>query len=260
MPVVSASPAAGFVDPVTGLKPQGVIDWTPIAPTAAEIGVLVALPDAFVDDASFPVWASVKAEIVKSFVRVFEEAALYGIDAPAGWPVDGLTAPAFADPATGEDALGALDAAMSSLEGRGVEPTGILGGAALRAALRQAQVVVLQPFTEAPAQVWGVPITFSTHWDDSLGLALVGGFEDVLVGLRRDLSWLISDTAVISDAAGKVILNAYQADNSIMRCYMRVALTTAQPLGPDGTQVKTLALATVTPPLPLAASTKKASA
>jgi HK97 family phage major capsid protein len=247
IPLVSSAPVSGFVSPVYGgLKPAGGLEWEAASLTAGEIGVLVAVPDAFISDTGFDVWGSVRGEITASFVSVFEQAALYGTNAPAEWPTGGLTAAAQADPASGADALAAIDAAMSLLEGNGITPDGILGGAALRAALRAQTVVTLQPFTEAPASIYGVPIRFSAHWDDSVGIALVGGWQaGVITGVRQDLTFTISEEGVITDSSGKVLLNALQSDSSIMRCYWRVALQALQPLGPEGTPVKTLALAKV---------------
>lgn len=262
VPVVSSAPVSGFVSPAYGgLKPGSSVEWEALTLTAGEIGVLVAVPDAFIADSSFDIWGSVRDEVVKSFVSVFERAALYGTNAPADWPAGGLTAAAHADVASGTDPLDALDAAMATLEANGIIPDGILGGAALRAGLRAKTVATLQPFDAAPTSIWGVPITYSSHWDDALGVALVGGFGNgVLVGVREDISYTISQEGVITDATGKVVLNALQSDSSILRTYWRVALQAAQPLGPDGTPVKTLALATSTGAGTLSArSTKKAA-
>jgi len=261
VPVVSSAPAAGFVDPVTGLKPTGVIDWSPVTLTASEIGVVVALPDDFVADTNFAPWPSAREEIIRSFVKTFELAALYGrpTDQP-GWPAGGLTAAAAAAPVLDPDALGALDAAMSLLEADGISPSGILGGAALRAALRAQTVAVMQPFSPAPASIYGVPVVFSGHWDDSVGLALVGGFENVLAGIRQDLTWLMTSVGVLTDATGKVVVNAFTQDQTLMRCYWRIALQITQPLGPADTPVKTLALAKVGTPVGEAAEAKSTTA
>jgi hypothetical protein len=245
VPVVSSAPVSGFVSPAFGgLKPGSSVDWTALTLTAGEIGVLVAVPDAFVNDTTYDIWGSVRDEIIKSFVSVFEKAALYGTNAPADWPTGGLTAAAQVDSVTNADPLKALDAAMSKLESNGITPSGILGGAALRAALRAQMVVTLAPFSEAPPQVYGVPIRFSRNWDDTKGLALVGGYADgVIVGVREDLTWTMSEDGVITDTAGKVILNALQSDSSILRCYWRIALQAVKPLGPSGAAVKTLGVA-----------------
>ena len=59
MPVVSSAPASGFVDPAYGgLKPQGLLEWEPAVLTAAELATIIGIPNAFIADTSFPVWAS----------------------------------------------------------------------------------------------------------------------------------------------------------------------------------------------------------
>jgi hypothetical protein len=243
VPVVSSAPASGFVTPAYGgLKPSGTVDWTGETLTAAEIGTVVAIPQAFIDDTTYPVWDSVRSEIAKSFARVFDQAALCGTNAPGAWPSGGLTAAAQADVVTGAGALEAIDAGLSNLEAKGIEPDGILGGSALRAALRAQMVTTLQPFSEAPPQIYGVPVAFSSNWNDAVGLALVGGFEAVLVGVRQDLTYDMSEDAVISDATGKVIANMFQQDSVAMRCFWRIALAEAKPIGSAGTPVKPLAL------------------
>jgi hypothetical protein len=246
VPVIAAAPASGFVDPAYGgLKPAGDIVWAPEMLTAAEIGVVVPIPLAFIDDTTFDVEASAREEIARSFAGVFEKAALYGTAAPADWPTGGLTATAQADAVTGATALEAIDAALSDLEGKGITPDGILGGSALRAALRAEMVTTLQPFADAPPSLYGVPIVFDPYWNDASGLALVGGFSSVLVGVREDLTYSRSEEAVITDATGKVTFNAWQQDSVIVRCYWRIALAEATPIGAAGTAVKPLALAKI---------------
>jgi hypothetical protein len=246
IPLVTASPTSGFVSPqYGGLKPSGEVEWTAATLTAAEIGSVVPVPDAFVADTTFDIWGSVRDEVIKSFVRVFELAALFGTNAPTAWPVGGITAAAQADVATGADELAALDAAIGLLESRGVTVDGILAGPKLRAALRSKLVTSLQPFTTEPLSIWGIPLTYSTYWDDSLGVALVGGWDGVIAGVREDMTFSMSSEGVISDATGKILLNALQSDSSIMRTYWRLALQVVEPLGPQATPVKTLALAKV---------------
>lgn len=258
VPVVSASPTAGFVTPaIGGLKPEGSVDWTAEVLTAAEIATIVAIPTAFIEDTTFPVWESVRDEIAGSFARVFELAALYGTTAPADWPTGGLVAAAQADAVSGATAVAALDAALGNLEGKGVAPDGILGGAALRAALRAQMVDVMRPFDAAPLSVFGVPVRFSPFWNDTLGLALVGGFQNVLVGLRTDIRYDLSEDGVISDATGAILLNAFQQDSVLLRAYWRVALQEALPLGSGGSPVKPLALASVVVPVGAAGAAKK---
>jgi hypothetical protein len=252
MPVVSSAPASGFVDPsYGGVKPQGLIEWSPAVLTASELATILGIPNAFIDDTTFPVWQSCREEIAKSFASTFDGASLYGTAAPSDWPAGGLTAPAQATEVTDPEPLAALDLALTELEQNGTVPDGILGGAALRAALRKAMVAVQQPFDAAPSAVYGVPAVFSTSWDDTVGLALVGGFgEGVVVGIRADVAFDLSEHGVITDATtGAVLLNAFQQDSTLLRAYWRVALTYVKPLGPDGTPIVPLCLAKVGTPV-----------
>lgn len=141
-----------------------------------------------------------------------------------------------------------------------MQPDGILGGAALSAALRSQMVTTMQPFTAAPQALWGIPILTSTYWNDATGVALVGGFQACVVGIRRAITYTVSQEGVITDALGKVVYNALQQDGVIVRAYLRIALQVVQPIGNAGTAVPPLALATSTGPVAAAAATKAAKA
>jgi HK97 family phage major capsid protein len=246
IPVISAAPVSGFVDPLGGLKPDAAVEWAAVLLQAGEIGAVVPVPQSFIDDTTLNVTASVQDELAASFARTFETAALYGGgDAPAAWPAGGLTAPANAPAASGATVLEAVDAALSMLEAEGVQPDGILGGAALAAALRKEMVAALAPFTSAPQSLWGIPILTSTFWDDTVGVALVGGFRDVVVGVRQTITYTVSDQGITIDGAGKVLLNALQQDSIIVRAFMRIALQAVKPIGSSGQPVPPLALAKV---------------
>lgn len=55
VPVVSSAPIAGFVNPAYGgLKPGSAIDWTALPLTAGEVGTVVGIPNAYLDDSNFP--------------------------------------------------------------------------------------------------------------------------------------------------------------------------------------------------------------
>ena len=44
LPVVSSAPASGFVDPTYGgVKPQGLLEWSPAVLTAAELATVIAI-------------------------------------------------------------------------------------------------------------------------------------------------------------------------------------------------------------------------
>jgi HK97 family phage major capsid protein len=112
VPVISAAPVAGFVNPAYGgLKPDGAVEWTSLPLEAGEIGTVVGVPNAYLDDTAYPVWESVRGEIARAFTRIFETGALYGTGAPTAWPTGGLTAQAER-----------LDRGSAPLRGSGIHP------------------------------------------------------------------------------------------------------------------------------------------
>ena len=55
----------------------------------------------------------------------------------------------------------------------------------------------------------------------------------MIIAIREDMDWLISREAVISDAAGNIILNLFQADSVALRVKFRVAMQISEPVTPE---------------------------
>src|SRR4029077_7744074 len=100
-----------------------------------------------------------------------------------------------------------------------------------------------------PSSLWGVPFATTPTWDPAKGDSLSGEWSYVVVGIREDIQVDLSADAVLTDATGKVIVNAFQDDSTIMRAYIRIGMVVGHPLGPDGvTAVHPLALSSSTSP------------
>ena len=75
----------------------------------------------------------------------------------------------------------------------------------------------------------------------------MGDYDYVVVGIREDIRYDLSEDGVLTDGAGAVTVNAFQDDSTLMRAYMRVGIVVGTPLGADGNTVqKPLALAATT--------------
>jgi len=72
------------------------------------------------------------------------------------------------------------------------------------------------------------------HWDSTPGDALVGDWEMLLVGVVEDITFDLSEDAILQDNTGAIIANAFQDDLTAMRCYLRVGVAVGQPIGPTG--------------------------
>ena len=94
VPVVSLAPVVDFVTPTYGgRKPMTTIEWTSEQLQPVELAATLAVPDAFLNDAGFPVWTSVRSELAKAIAKKLDQAILFGTDAPADL---GLEVPLFA--------------------------------------------------------------------------------------------------------------------------------------------------------------------
>jgi HK97 family phage major capsid protein len=107
IPVVSVEPEAKFVA-AGGRKPASSIEWSASHLVAEELATTIAIRDAFIEDAGYPVWANVKARVASALARAFDNAVLFGTGGPASYPVGGIAAVTGAA-ITGVDALDAID-------------------------------------------------------------------------------------------------------------------------------------------------------
>lgn len=77
VPVVSVAPTAVFTG-VGARKPVSTVEWTAERLEPAEIALTLYIPDAYLDDAGFPVWDSVRGEVAKAIALTLDAAVLYG--------------------------------------------------------------------------------------------------------------------------------------------------------------------------------------
>lgn len=241
IPIVSFRPSAKFVNPTYGgRKPATKIEWTAQQVVAEEIACVAAIPNAFVDDAGFPVWAEVRTAFAQAIAEALDAAVLFGDGAPASYPTGGLATVAGAAE-TGADPYEALGASMGVVEASGAIPSGIAAGTAIGAAIRTAMSAgtnfVTDPSTAPSANIWGLPVMQTAWWDDTKGDAVVGDWSYLLVGLRQDITFDQSTDAVLLDATNAIIANAFQDDLTAFRCYMRVGVAVGSPLNAAGEAV-----------------------
>jgi HK97 family phage major capsid protein len=239
IPVVSVAPSVGFVSPAYGgRKPITQVEWSAERLEPVEIAATLAIPDAFIDDAGFPVWQSVRSELAKAVAKVLDQAVLFGTNSPPEFPAGGIAGLAGAAQ-TGATAEEAIDKALAAVEAQGVRPTGIASGLAILAALRGSQMASgLGPVSaEAASILFGLPVETTVHWDATKGDALVGDWTQLLVGIRDDITYELSTDGVLVDPAGVIQVSAFQDDMTLLRVHLRVAAAIAQPVGPGGTPV-----------------------
>jgi HK97 family phage major capsid protein len=225
---------AGWVNPrYGGRKPATKVEWTAQNVQAEECACVLALPNAFLNDAGYPVWEQVRPLVAGAIAEAIDAAVLFGTAAPAAFPAGGIAGLAGAA-ATGADAIEAIDNAAASVEAGGATPNGIAASSLIGTALRQAYRAAQALPDQAPAnQIYGWPVIRTPDWDSSKGDALVGDWNYLLVGVREDITFDMSEEAVIQDGTGAIIANAFQDDLTAMRCYIRLGVAIGQPISPE---------------------------
>jgi capsid protein len=235
LPVVSFLPVAGFTSVrYGGRKPATKIEWSAEAVIPREIACTFAIPRAWVDDAGFDVWGQARPLAADAIARVLDAAVLFGTNAPPEYPPNGVAGAGA--PLAAADALAAIDAGMAAVEASGLLPNGIGSGTAIGSALRAEYRSIGAMPSEAPTpSIYGLPVATTPVWEADEGDAIVADWTKLLIGIREDVTYDTSEEAVLQDAAGVIIANAFQENLVAMRVYMRVGVAIGTPIKADGT-------------------------
>lgn len=248
MPVLSALPTAYFVNeaPAAGSAKQTTeVNWANKYLDAAEIAVIIPIPEAVVDDVDYDIWGEIQPLIVDAIGQTFDDAVLYGNAAPAAWPTDVVAAATSASnvvaSGTGEDLYDDLlgtAGVVSKLEAEGYFVTGAIADMSMRSqfrALRDNNGVPI--FTAAPQDPTryafdGAPCEFPRNGviDKSKALVIAGDFNQLVYSFRQDITWKLLDQAVITDGSNNVLHNLAQEDMVAMRVVCRLAWQVPNPI------------------------------
>lgn len=254
IPVMTGLATAGFVSGDTGKKPTTNLTWDNVFITAEEIAVIVPIPEAVLDDASYDIWAEAKPRIVEAFGKVIDEAAFFGTSKPTSWP-NGIVPSAIAAGnvvnhaanATGSDLYTEIlgeDGVVAKIEESGIGANGLVGALSLRAKLRGAFDLNGQPiFRSAYSNgvvgkmmydIEGMPVIFPDNgsWDPAEALLLAGNFDYARYAIRQDITFKIFDQGVITDNEGKVALSLMENDCVALRAVMRLGWALPKPVNP----------------------------
>ena len=252
IPVMTGLATAGFVSGDTGQKPTTSLSWDNVFITAEELAVIVPIPEAVLDDASYDIWGEARPRIVEAIGKAVDEAAFFGINKPSAWP-DGIVPAAIAagnviqhaqnatGPALYQEILGEKGL-LAKLEESGIGVNGFVGALALRAKLRGAVDSNGQPIFRASYSndvngrmvydLEGQPVRFPDNgaWDPETALLLAGNFDYARYAIREDITFKIFDQGVITDGSGKVALSLMENDCVALRAVVRLGWALPRPV------------------------------
>lgn len=242
MPVVSALPTAYWVDGTNdaGLKQTTEVNWGNQYLDARELAVIVPVPQAVLDDADFDIWGEVQPLLIEAFGAAIDGAAIFGTNAPSGWPssivAQAIAAGNYVTEGTGSDFAKDISAAMGKVETDGFDATGFWARRKVKQHLRdlrdsQGRPIYQDVANGSPATLYGEQITFvgNDAWVNNYEL-ITGDPNYAILGLRQDISFKVFTEGVITDGSGAVVLNLMQQDSAAMRAVMRVGFQVANPI------------------------------
>jgi HK97 family phage major capsid protein len=246
-PVLASLPDAYWVNGDTGLKETTKMAWSGVSMTAEEMAVIVPIPDALIADSTIDLWGQVKPLIVEAIGKKLDGATVFGIEKPASWPAalipGAIAAGNSVELGTGADIgvdlaqLGemlALDGfAMNGFISRPGLHWSLVGlrGDDGRALYTPALTTGLNDAPPTPG-LYGYPLNEITTgvWDADDAVMLGADWDKVIVGIRQDITMTMHSDGVLSDQAGKVVLNLMQQDSKALRVVFRVGFQVANPL------------------------------
>ncbi len=245
IPVLSALPAAYFVNGDTGLKQTTEQAWENKYLNAEEIACIVPIPEAVLDDADYDIWAEVRPRIVEAFGVVIDAAILFGTNAPNTWPasiLDGATNAGHAVAlGTGadiyEDIMGE-NGVISLVEEDGYMVNGHIAAMTMKAKLRGLRDTNGQPIFVRSMQdrtryeLDGEPMEFPANgaFDVTKALMFSGDFRQAVYAIRQEITYKVLTEAVIQDNSGAIVYNLAQQDMVALRAVMRMAWQVPNPV------------------------------
>jgi len=255
LPVMSALPSGYFVAeaPAEGsIKQTSEAAWENVYLTAAEIAVILPIPESLLDDADYPIWSEVSPLIQEAFGVVFDGAVINGTNIPTDWSTAlggaGLiarcntaghvvSAASFADL---YDAILSEGGAAGLVEADGFNVTGHIAALTMKAKLRGVRSTTGEPiFNTNPALASqmlldGVPIAFPANGviDPATALMISGDWSKLVYAIRKDLTFKVFTEGVITDASSprQIQFNLMQDDMVALRAVMRIGVALPNPI------------------------------
>ncbi len=260
LPVMSALPVAYFAAEAvqqdgTDRKQTANAEWEKKVLTAAEIAVIVPIPEAVLDDAKYDIWGEIKPVAAEAIGKVFDAAVLYGTNKPSAWPAGIVTAAGTAGHTvalgTGADIFDDLmgDGGLFSLvEADGFDVTASVASLGMKGKLRGLRDENGQPIFKPNMQianVWdldGTPTYFPKNGavDAAQSLLIAGQWDKLVWAFRQDLTYKVLDQAVIQDpSTGAIVYNLAQQDMVALRIVARLAWQLPNPINRVNTNATT---------------------
>ena len=251
IPVLSMLPLAYWVNGDTGMKQTSKQEWKNVTMTAAELAVIVPIPEAVLADSSFDIMGEVQPRVREAMAAKVDSAILFGNDKPTEWTTDILTQAAANKVVAPIDYAKLLgDGGMfAKVEEGGFGVDAVVGALSTKAQLRGLLDKNGRPLFRSDMQgatnyaLDGAPLYFPENgsFDATKALMIAGNFKKIVYSIRQDVTVKILDQGVIQDPTTKeIVYNLAQQDMVALRVVMRMGWALPNPstrLNTDGSKV-----------------------
>lgn len=242
VPVLSMLPMAYWVGGDTGMKHTSRQQWENVYITAGELAVIVPIPEAVLEDASFDIMGEVTPRVNEAIGMKFDAAAIFGVDRPPEWQNDIITlARQAGNNVTGGityDTLMGEGGLFGKVEEAGYIVDGVLAAMRARAALRGIKDDASRPIFMPSMQdrtrymLDGAPVYFPENgsFDPAVAQMVAGNWKQLVWAMRQDIETKILDQAVIQDPSTKeIVYNLAQQDMIALRVTFRAGFAVPNP-------------------------------
>lgn len=244
--VLDVLPVAYWVDGDTGYKQTSKQAWDNVYLNAAELAVIVPIPEAVLSDASVDLIGEVQPRVTESIGKLVDQAIVFGINRPADWSSDIITrarqagnnVAAGTGGAVTYDKLLGEGGVFSKVEEDGSLVRGCVASLGMRAKLRGIKDDNGSPLfktdMQGPTQyaLDGAPLYFPDNGSFDTGVAqlVVGDWSKAVYAVRQDITVKILDQGVIQNPTTKAIeYNLAQQDMIAVRVVFRMGWAMPNP-------------------------------
>lgn len=242
IPVLDLLPLAYWVNGDTGFKQTSQQAWDNVFLTAAELAVIVPIPEAVLSDASYDIMGEVTPRVNEAIGMRVDQAIGFGINRPSEWQNDIITlARQAGNNVSGGityDTLMGANGLLAKVESAGYMVNGVVAAISARGALRGLKdgndrpLFVSDMKGSTPYALDGSPMFFPQNgaFDTSVAQMLAGDFSQAVYSIRQDITVKILDQGVIQDPTTKeIIYNLAQQDMIALRVVIRLGWALPNP-------------------------------
>ena len=243
--VLDFLPTAYWVDGDTGMKQTSMQAWDNVYLTAAELAVIVPIPESVFDDAEIDILGEITPRVNEAIGQRVDAAVIFGDNRPREWQADIITRARQAgnnvSPSSGKDyydlTLGE-GGVFSKVEDDGYAVTGAIAPMTFKSKLRGLRDSNKQPIFTHNMQdsskyaLDGVPIQFPENGSFMPDIAqlVVGDFSKAVYAIRQDITVKLLTEGVIQDPNTKnIVYNLAQQDMIALRVVFRMGWALPNP-------------------------------